>query len=245
MKNIRIVLCDSDPADLEYYESLCKNYARINNISAEYKSYKFGQTLLFDLNNALFCKKLDVIFLALCKENTKEVLVSIRKIGYAGLVVLIGTEQDSISHEELFDCKTFNVIKSKTETQRFYDVFNKVVDAIAKSRDERLALTYGGDLRYITLSDILYFERKERGVAVYYSDRESFFFISTIAKLEQQLKGRRFCRASLSSLISLDAIEKITKNNRDYIAVMRDGTQVSIGRQYYALIKNEIKEDAI
>jgi len=211
----------------------------------EYKTYTSGRTLLFDLQNPLFCKKLDAIFFALCDENTKDLIKLFREVGYEGLIILIGDIYENLSAEELFDYRIFNAVKSNREVQRFSDVFEKAIDAIAKTREEKIAVSYGGDLRYIALSDILYFEKKERGLVVHYNDNESFFFISTIAKLEQQLKGRNFYRVSVSHFILLDAIDKVIRNNRDCIAVMRDGAEVPIGRKYFASVKDAIKQEAI
>jgi len=245
MKKIRIALCDSSPEDLSLYENLCKKLCKHYGVPAEYKTYSLGKALLFDLGNPLFCKKLDVIFITLCGENTKNLLTSIRKTGYAKLIVIIGTTNDNISHEDFFDYHTFNIIKSKGDKQRFFDVLSKVVDAIGKMREEYLSVSYGGELRYIALSEIHYFEKKDRGLIVHYGKSESFFFLSSMVNLEEQLKGRDFLRISLSYLVSLDAVDRIIKNNRDYVAVMLNRKKLPIGRKYYASIKDIIKQEAI
>ena len=245
MKKIRIVLCDSSPEGLLFYEDLCRTLCKHHDVSAEYKTYSLGKNLLFDLDNQLFCKKLDIIFITLCNENTKDLLPSIRKTGYAKLIVVIGTTNDNISHEDLFDHHTFNIIKSRENQQRFFDVFGKAVDTLAKMREEYLSLSYGGELRYIPLSEILYFEKKDRGLVVHYDKGESFFFLSSIAKLEEQLKGRAFLRISLSYLVAVDAVRRIVKNNRDYDAIMRNGEKLPIGRKYYVAIKDAVKQETI
>ena len=243
MKKIRMTICAAGERELAGYENLCQRLCNQRDILMEYKTYTSGKALSFDLENPLFCKKLDVIFFVLCEENTKDLVSSFRKSGYKGLIILVGDVYDNLSAEELFDYHIFNAVKSNKEIERFSQVFEKAIDASFKAREEKIVVSYGGELRYIDLSEILYFEKKDRGLVVYYNE-ESFFFISTMAKLEQQLKGRNFCRASASHLVSLEAVDKVVRSGRDYTVVVRDGAEIPVGRKYAVSFRSVIRQEA-
>ncbi|MCL2696215.1 MAG: LytTR family transcriptional regulator DNA-binding domain-containing protein, partial [Clostridiales bacterium] len=161
----------------------------------------------------------------------------------AGRIILIGSAQSSIPHETWFDYEVFNFVREGNETEvlnRFAEVFRKAVDAAAKARQEKLVLSYAGDIRQIDIADILYLERQDRGLTVYYGESESFYFISTLAKMENQLQGRNFHRASKAFLICVDAVQQITGTE----ALLRNGVKIPVGRQYYPALKEAAMQGA-
>ena len=244
MKKLRIAICDSNPVNMEFYVALCRNLSLQYHIPVEIKSCPTGNDLLFDLENPIFKKRLDVVFYTLCSTNTVETVFSIREIGYAGLMIFIGAEEIKISPETLFDTGVFNFVRKGNKqkyVKRFEEVFRKAAEAISKMHQEKLALSYAGEIQHIDISDIQYFEKRDRGLTVYYGDNDKFYFISTITKLENQLKGRDFVRSSLSYLISLDAIQTLNSSE----AVMKNGARIPVGRQYYSEIKEALNKKAV
>ncbi len=138
MKKIRYVICDENPQDAEYYHSLCAKISQTENISAEFKVHTSVNGLLFDLDNAVFKKRLDVLFLSIASYEGFDDVTAIRETGYPGLIVLMVPNPDNIPHESLFDCDVFNVVRKsndKATIKRFVDVFQKAAHAVIKRRE--------------------------------------------------------------------------------------------------------------
>jgi len=244
MKKMRIVVCDNNPSHAQFYERLCHGLGQRHNVPVEVKSCPTGNDLLFDLENPVFKKRLDIVFYSLSAVNTVELAAQIREMGYAGLIILIGEEGTDVVLENLFDTEIFNFVRKgdrKEYIDRFEEVFCKAVRAVAKTYEEKLALSYAGEIRHIDISDIQYFEKQDRGINVYYGDGEKFYFISTITKLENQLKGKDFHKASQSCLVSLQSVQHLNSTQ----ILMKNGNTVFVSRQFYSMLKEEINKRAV
>jgi len=229
---------------MEYYIKLCRHLSQRYHTPVEIRQCPTGNDLLFDLDNSVFKKKLDVVLYSLCHTNTLKLASAIRDSGYMGLIIFLGSEETEMSPETLFDIEIFNFIRKghkQKNVERFADVFRKVIETIAKLYQEKLVFAYAGEIYHIAISDILYFEKQDRGLNVYHGNDEKHYFISSIANLENQLKGKGFYRSSLSYLVSIDAIRALNSDR----AVMLNGKEVPVGRQYYAELKEAIKKKAV
>ena len=241
-KNMRIVIYSNDTTEAKFYEALCRELGEKYHISVELKLYDSSDTLLFDLGDPEFCKRLDVIYFALDKHNT-DIPALIRDAGYTNLIVFIGGEEMIVPYEQLFDAEAYNFVQNSRTAehlQRFADIFQKAGAVVARERTERLVLSYGGEIRQIDISHIHYFEVQKHILIIHYGNGENFSFISSLSKMEQHLKGRKFMRVSRFYLISLNAVQKITANS----AIMCDGTDIPVGRKFYAELKSTMEKKA-
>ncbi|MCL2546612.1 MAG: response regulator transcription factor [Oscillospiraceae bacterium] len=242
MKKMRIAIFDNDAAETEFYKSLCRETAQKNNIPVELKLYHTTDSLLSDLDSPEFRKALDVIFFALAKDNL-EIPDFIRNTGYINLIVFIGGAEMILPYEQLFDTDAYNFVqKSRTQEHldRFEHILQNAARDVAKKHNEKLSVSYGGEIRQIDINDIQYFEVQQRALVVHYGEGESFTFVTPLAKIENNLKGRPFARASRFHLISLDAVEKLTYTN----VLMQDGTNILVGRKYYPALKSALDKRA-
>ena len=243
MKSIRIVICDDNPAEAHFYEALCREQGEKNEVPLGIKLYESSNSLLFDLDIPEVREKLDVIFFAFTQENLT-VPNLIRDTGYSGLIILLGGAEMIAPYEQLFDTETYNFVqrdRAPEHIERFGQVFQSAVRTVARNHAEKLALSYGGEIRQIEIASIHYFEVQTHTLIVHYGSGEQFSFISSLAKMENHLKGRDFMRVSRFYLISLNAVEKVSSNH----LVMRDGANIPIGRKYYAKLKDRMNEKAV
>ena len=243
MKNIRIVICNNNYEEAEFYENFCRDLGSKNNVSLGIKVYDSTNSLLFDLDNPEFRERLDVIFFTFTEENL-EAPHAIRDTGYSGLIVLMGGAEMIAPYEQLFDTETYNFVqtdRSRQNLERFSKIFQSAAKVVAKTHAEKLALSYGGEIRQIDIDDIHYFEVQTHTLIVHYGRGETFSFISSLSKMENHLKGREFMRVSRFYLVSLNAVQKVSSNN----IVMRDGANIPIGRKYYAKLKDRMNEKAV
>jgi len=241
MKKIRIVICDKNIEDAQFYEKLCREFGDKYSIYIEIKIYTTADSFLFDLENIEFRKRVDVIFFTLT-DSYIESPELLRKTGYNGIAVFVGEPEVIVSCEKLFDARAYNFIQKSSDSkhlERFLRVFQNATNTAEKTRTERLVLSYGGEIRQIHISDIHYFEVSEHFLTVCYGEDEKFTFISSLAKMENHLKGRNFIRVSRFYLISIDAIKQITSKS----VLMCNDKEIPVGRKYYTKLKSFMEQD--
>jgi len=242
MKNMRIVIYYHDIAEAQFYEALCRELGEQHDIPIELKVYDSTGELLLDLDDPAFCKRLDVIYFALTKDNV-EIPHLIRDAGYTNLIVFIGEEGMIMTYEELFDIETYNFVQSDrapAHLERFSQIFQRAGAAVAKAHAEKLVLSFGGEMRQIDIGEIHYFEVQQYLLSVHYGDGQQFSFVSSLSKMEHHLRGRGFMRTSRFYLISLRAVQSLTVNS----ALMCDGAEIPIGRRYYQELKHALDNKA-
>ncbi|MCL2843384.1 MAG: LytTR family transcriptional regulator DNA-binding domain-containing protein [Oscillospiraceae bacterium] len=240
MKPMRIVIYSPDKEEAAFYEAQCRTLSETFDIPVECKIYTATPGLLFDLGDPAFSRRLDVIYFSLNKQNV-DIPHQIRDAGYTNLIVFIGKEEMVLTYEEMFDIETYNFVQSDRAPEylrRFAHIFRKAGEVVAKSREEKLVLSYGGEIRQIDINDIHYFEVRNYTLIVHYGDGEQFTFVSSLAKMEQHLKGRNFLRPSRFYLISLRAVQTFTSDR----VLMRDGTEIAVSRKYSGMLKRALDE---
>ena len=238
MRNMRIIIYSTDSAETQFYETLCRSLSANHNIPIELKLYTSSSNLVFDSEDFNFHQRVDVVYVCLSKSD-QDVPALIRKAGYMGLIVLIGTDEMFVPYEQLFDTKIYNFVQNNRapeHLERFEQIFQEAGSDVNKKRCERVTFSFGGEIRQIDISQIHYFEVQKHLLVVHFEDKETFTFISSLAKMENHLKGRGFVRVSRFYLISIHSVQKLTGNG----AIMRNGVTVPIGRKYYATIKSLI-----
>jgi len=235
LKKTRVVIYDTSQKDLAVYESTCRDVGRHCCFPLEIKTYETEAALLLDLESAAFRKQLDIAVLPL--DNGTVLADAVRKLGYGGLLIFVGTERRDTTYEDLFDVSTYSFVqRGSKHVPRFCEVFRRAAEKAGRRNTEKLALTYGGEIRQINMTDIMFFQRRDQGMVVHYGESETFYFIASLAKLENQLKGQNFCRISKSCLISLDATSHIAGGQ----VVMRDGTSLPVNSHFYPIIRDAL-----
>ncbi|MCL2433900.1 MAG: LytTR family transcriptional regulator DNA-binding domain-containing protein [Clostridia bacterium] len=235
MKKTRVVIYDTDRADLEAYEKTCRDLGKRHGFPLEIKTYDSDAALLLDLESLAFRKQLDIALLPL--ENGTVLADTVRKLGYGGLLIFIGTERRETPYEDLFDVGAYSFVqRGKKHIPRFYEVFRRAAEKAGRANTERLALTYGGEIRQINMTDILFFQRRDQGMTVCYGSGETFYFIASLQRLENQLKGKNFCRISRTCLVSLDAASHIAGGE----VIMREGSALPISSQFYPILREAL-----
>ena len=240
MRKTRIVICDQNPNAVQFYEMLCRKICQSQRIPAEIKIFQDARSLIFELGDSTFCKELDIVFYSINDANDMDAIDAMRKSGYAGLIVLLSETIENISIERIFDSKVFNFVRKTNEQEniaRFTKVLRLAADIAAKAYSEKISFTYGGEMCVVNVVDIIYIERQGRGVEVCYGEGEKFYFLSSITKMEEQLKGKDIVKSSGSFLVNLSAIIKLSRMD----ALMRDGTKIPVSRSCYREIRDELE----
>jgi two-component system LytT family response regulator len=97
---------------------------------------------------------------------------------------------------------------------------------------DRLVIRTSGRLLFVHLADIDWIEAADNYVCIH-AGGKSHMLSEKISALEERLDPRRFIRVHRSRMVNLDKVREVHPMfNGDYVFLLRDGTEVSSGRNY-------------
>lgn len=239
MEKMKIVICDDQEADRKYYEALARELGKKWNIALKIKTYTNGDDIMFDVEDPDYLKIVDIMILDINMPGPSGIKISeaARENGYRGLIVFLTA---STSHyEPAFDVGGYNYItKNENAPERFEKVFRKALTAAKLDNRKAIVLTCGGDYLQLDIQSIRYFKVFRNMTTVHYGKNETFDFISTLNKLEDQLVSHGFLRVQRSYLVNLNYVQRIAFDN----LLLNDGTNIPVGRKYYKDLKEAMLE---
>jgi DNA-binding LytR/AlgR family response regulator len=170
-------------------------------------------------------------------KNGMDVASELRKKGYGGSIIFITNSRDK--WREAFDVNALNyIVKDEEDVEsRFVKVFMTAHEQALKRRDETLLFSSLGEVRKIGISSISHFKITDHLVTVYYGT-ETFEFISSLSKIEEQLMGNEdFYRISRNCIVSISHIYRIEEKN----VTMLTGDVIPISSRKMKGLKEAIK----
>jgi len=232
---LRIAICDTNPAELERYASLCRAICERRRVPAVFTTFPSSEALLFQMLHPVFSAALSILVLEPFT-GCEKVPDQVRGFGYDGVILYHSRAADERYFYQAFDAGAFNYIKKGQA--RFEAVFEGAIKAARDLERQYLALRFAGEYRQIDLRDIYYFEATANHlICVYYVDG-TFNFRSTMSELEVRLSGRSFVRIHRSFIVSLGVIRRLSAEQVTLI----NGASISVGRSYYATLKDALKK---
>lgn len=105
---------------------------------------------------------------------------------------------------------------------------------------ERVVVKTGAKIKIIPVSSIIYLEADDDYVKIH-TDEGTFLKNKTMASFEEQLDPARFVRVHRSFIVRIDHIARLEPHEKDsYVAVLADGSQVSVSKSGYARLKQTL-----
>jgi len=235
LQALRIIICDSNPLELDNCANICRAICSQKQIPAVVTTFTNGQALLFEMMDPAFSSMVNILILE--PFNGCEVIAeSVRKNGYDGIILYLTWAADRKYFYQAFDANAFNYA-DKSSSSRFVRVFEGALKAAQQQERQYIALSCAGEYRQIEIRDIYYFEASmNHTVCVWYAGGK-FVFPSSLSDLETRLEGRGFIRVHRSYLVSLDAVFQAAFDQVTLI----NSTSVPIGRGKYAVLKEAIE----
>lgn len=111
---------------------------------------------------------------------------------------------------------------------------SNLILALNKQRNylQRILLKTGGKIIIIKIDDINWIEAEEKYVQIH-TGKEKYLYRETMNTLEQELDPQKFVRIHRSYIVQLDFIKELTPwSHGDYLVILKDGTQLNMGRNY-------------
>jgi DNA-binding LytR/AlgR family response regulator len=240
MRHLRVALCDDVEKERAFFYDMCKLIKERNDIEIRLKEYVSGDSLLYDLEDLRLLHSVDIILLDIKMpgKNGIEVASDLRKRGYQGAIIFITKSKEK--WRGAFDVNALNYIVKDEEglESRFAKVFMIAYEEALKKRDETLLFSSLGEVRKIGIRSISHFKITDHLVTVYY-DEETFEFISSLSKIEEQLFGNEdFYRISRNCIVSISHIYRLEEKS----VTMLTGTVIPVSSRKMKGLKEAIKK---
>ena len=234
MEALRIVICDTNPSELERYTVICRAICEKNRIPAVFTAFSSSRALLFEMLEPAFSSMVSILVLE--PFNGCEVVAeAVRKVGYDGIILYHSWVTEKRYFYQAFDANAYNYVE-KGGPARFEPVFEGALKAALRQESQYIALSCAGEYRQIDLRDIYYFEPSmDHMVCVWYAGGK-FVFQSSLSNLEARLKNRGFLRAHRSYLVALNAVHRVSFDQ----VTLVNGKSIPVGRGNYAALKNAL-----
>ncbi|MCL2105698.1 MAG: LytTR family transcriptional regulator DNA-binding domain-containing protein [Oscillospiraceae bacterium] len=234
MNALRIVICDTNPAELDRHAALCRAICERKQIPALFTKFSSSQTLLFEMLDPAFSSAASILVLE--PFNGCEVVAeAVRQAGYDGIILYHSWATKKEYFYQAFDAGAYNYVEKGGYT-RFETVFESALEAALRLERHYIFLNCAGEYRQIDLRDIYYFEPALNHMICVWYKTGKFLFQDSLSNLEKRLKGHGFIRIHRSYLVALNAVyraafDQVTLVNKKIIPV---------GRGNYAALKEAL-----
>lgn len=235
---IRCILIDDESNSLEMMEWLLKTYCPEVVIEAMCNSAEKGIAAIEKLRP-------DVVFLdiEMPHMNGFDMLEQFEKL-YFDVVFCTAYDQFAIKAfkysalnyllkpvdpEDLME--TIRRIESKkaTPSREQLELLFQNIKQPAKPTVQRIALTTGDGLIFVSTADILYCQAESNYTAVILTGGKKVLVSKVLKDIDETLSGSDFFRIHNSYLINLNRIKKFVRGEGGYV-IMEDNATVSISR---------------
>lgn len=227
MRKYEILIYSESESKLDYYADLSVKTGEKNKINCTVRRYENGNQMLFEVEDLLKMKLIDVIII----DGDDFLLANeIKKLGYKGNILFI---LYSSKYKIKFEDENFHFIRAgKDYICHFEWEFMEAIWHAKKSKDRYIVVSRAGEYKQIVVHEIFYFQVRDHVVEVLH-ESGAFEFISTLAKIESDLYEQGFIRIHRSFIVAVQAIKRISYK----VVIMKNGDALPVGRKYYGSLK--------
>ena len=234
LEKIRIVICDTNPEELEGYAKICRAICADKRLPVVLTTFSNSQSLLFEMNDRAFSSLVSILVIE-PDGGCEAVASTLRNSQYDGIILYLSRTMDKKYLYQAFDAAAFSYVQ-KGDMQRFSKVLEEAVKAADQLERQYIAVSCAGEYRQIDIRDIYYFETTmDHMICVWYRSGK-FIFQSSLSNLEERLRDRGFFRLHRSFLVALDAIHMVSFD----AATLNNGKGIPIGRGNYPTLKDAL-----
>jgi two-component system LytT family response regulator len=106
---------------------------------------------------------------------------------------------------------------------------------------DRIVVKGAGRVRLLPVDQIAWIEAEGMYVTIHTRDAATHLHRALLGSLESSLDARRFVRIHRSSIVNIDVVSELRQDaHGDYIAVLRDGTEVRVGRRFLTRLRTRL-----
>ena len=103
---------------------------------------------------------------------------------------------------------------------------------------DRLVVRGSNRVRLIAVEQVSWIEADGMYVKLHTRDGATHLHRALLGELDTKLDPRRFIRIHRSAIVNLDVVQELRQEvHGDFLAVLRDGTEIRVGRRFRARLE--------
>ena len=223
-------ICDDNPADITYLDTMLKKWADDTNTAIQIKSFPSAEAFLFQYEDN---KIYDILLLDIEMGGMSgmELAKKIRQKNRTVQIIFITGYMEYIA--EGYDVEALHyLLKPVTET-KLRNVLVRAVDKLKHKEKELYFRNTDGSMVRIPLYEIRYLEVRKNYVTIH--AKEDYTLKKTLHELEKEL-DESFFRTGRSFIVNLAFVKKITKTQ----VYLKDESMVPLSRNLYEAVNRAI-----
>ena len=227
--DIKIGICDDDPAQVTLTETLTAQWALENGHDARIKIYKNAESLLFDFEGE---SDFDILLLDIEMGDMNGVTLAknIRKKSETVQIIFITGYSDYIS--DGYDVAALHYLMKPLKAEKLFEVLSRAVAKLTKD-GKMITLKIADEIIRLPIREIKYIDVCKNDITIH--AKRDIVVRKTLSEIETELDGR-FFRTGRQSIINLDYVRRTTKT----CVYLAGGDEVPLPRGAYEAINRAI-----
>lgn len=219
---MKLVICDDNPADIDYVTGLVGDWKRQTGTGVEILSFPSAEALLFAWEEN---RDMDILLLDIEMGEMSGVKLArrLRRDGAQMQIVFITGYMDYIA--EGYDVEALHYLLKPVTGERLGQVLNRAMERI-RTREHMLWLALQDGVVRLSVYEIRYLEVMRNYTTVH--GTEDYSVKRSLNDLESEL-DESFYRIHRSFIVNLRFVKRITRTE----VILKDGTVLPLSRKRY------------
>ena len=219
---MKLVICDDNPADIDYITGLVGEWRRQTGTGVEILSFPSAEALLFAWEEN---RDMDILLLDIEMGEISGMKLArhLRRAGAKMQIVFITGYMDYIA--EGYEVEALHYLLKPVTGERLGQVLDRALERI-RTREHMLWLTLQDGVVRLSVYEIRYLEVMRNYTTVH--GAEDYSVKRSLNDLERELDGG-FYRIHRSFIVNLRFVKRITRTE----VILKDGTALPLSRKHY------------
>lgn len=219
---MKLVICDDNPADIDYITGLVGEWRRQTGTGVEILSFPSAEAVLFAWEEN---RDMDILLLDIEMGEMSGVKLArhLRQAGAKMQIVFITGYMDYIA--EGYDVEALHYLLKPVTGERLGQVLDRAMERI-RTREHMLQLTLSDGVVRLSVYEIRYLEVMRNYTTVH--GAEDYSVKRSLNDLEREL-DESFYRIHRSFIVNLRFVKRITRTE----VILKDGTALPLSRKHY------------
>lgn len=219
---MKLVICDDNPADIDYVSGLIDVWKRQTGTAVELLSFPSAEALLFGWEEN---RDMDILLLdiEMGEMSGVELARHLRQVGARMQIIFITGYMDYIA--EGYDVEALHYLLKPVTQERLDQVMDRAMERI-RTKEHMLQLTLQDGVVCLPVYEIGYLEVMRNYTTVHAS--EDYCVKRSLNDLEREL-DESFYRIHRSFIVNLRFVRRVTRTE----VILKDGTTLPLSRRHY------------